>query len=512
MQRLNTERFDEQPAAEGFNRPPQFVKVEANLLRLPLFALHTKGLKNLDGLEIHSQATRNGQTRAYTLRVTRNTASSYPGPLARAAHLAFLSILTERGLPGANPVSWTWRDLCRRIGISSSGRTVQHLKRAIQSTAGLMIHSEDALFSKPTQAPIRTERGVIMHLYEKVAFVDQTLADGSVADANHLWLSDWYLANLNAFFTAPLDHELWKFLDRQSSVASRLYEFLLLNFYAGSGVFRVNYPTLTQFMPLRPKRHFSEAVRQFEPALELLNQSRVIGTTAWQRKKYAVAQVQMARGDRLPSGGKNRVAGDQLIQETFSAPIEVRELRHLKPPEWAIVENFYQLWTGSDLQRPRENEVRQARELVEFYGAGKAKALIPLAVKRMRQKWPDAKTFGAVVAYLPEAAEAFDRQQRVAQQRRAERLREAEAEQQAELGRLAQQEFNVRWQPVWDGLSAEEQTAIRERVLAQKQWLAKIPRLLGPECLKELSIRFEAAAPGVQTSEKPLANGAQVRE
>ena len=91
----------------------------------------------------------------------------------------------------------------------------------------------------------------------EVAFASEALPDGSVADTNHLWLAEWYLANLNALFTAPLDYDLWRRLDEKSSIASRLYEFLLLNFYGGLPVLRIGYEKLAQFLPVRPERYES---------------------------------------------------------------------------------------------------------------------------------------------------------------------------------------------------------------------------------------------------------------
>src|SRR5712692_2275171 len=97
---------EEIPHAGVDKGPPRLVKTEANLLRLPLFALHTKGLKSLDGIACTGRITRDGQTHQFTFRATRNTATLYPGPLARSAHLAFLSIMTEQGLPLQNPLCW----------------------------------------------------------------------------------------------------------------------------------------------------------------------------------------------------------------------------------------------------------------------------------------------------------------------------------------------------------------------------------------------------------------------
>src|SRR3954467_618329 len=82
--------FDRQRA--GANLLPRFIKAEANLLRLPLFALQTKGLKTLDEKECSGPPTRNSETHEFKFIAARNTIPPYPGPLARKAHLAFLSI------------------------------------------------------------------------------------------------------------------------------------------------------------------------------------------------------------------------------------------------------------------------------------------------------------------------------------------------------------------------------------------------------------------------------------
>ena len=70
--------------------------------------------------------------------------------------------------------------------------------------------------------------------------------DGSVADANAVWLSSWYLENLNALYSGPVDYSLWRGLNAHSPIASRLYEFLFFKFYGGRDLLRFNYPTLGQ--------------------------------------------------------------------------------------------------------------------------------------------------------------------------------------------------------------------------------------------------------------------------
>jgi hypothetical protein len=473
------------PAAWEDDLIPHSVRAEANLLRLPLFALHTKRLKTLDGIECSGRITRSGETHQFWFRATRNTATLYPGPLARAAHLAFLSIITEHGTPLHNPITWRWRDLCRRMRIACGGLTVRHLKEAILSTAGLLIHSEYALYSKPDGQPICTRQDGL-HLYERVSFLGSQLPDGNRADTNYLWLSDWYLNNLNAMFTAPLDYSLWQFLDHHSPIASRLYEFLLLNFYSGSPVLRINYETLAKFLPVRPERYRSRARQQLEPAFKLLRATKVLKETAWAKSKAGLAQLHLYRGATLSLTGDPAQIGFRLLEEDFAEGMEVKELRNLKGPEWTLVTDFYQLWAGNTNSRPTSKELEQAAELIAQHGQAKARALIPLVVKRLKEKWPDAKSFGAIARYLPVVAGEYDRQQWNLEKRKQEQLQEQQEWEEA--ARKAKERAAL--QAVWETLPQEEREGIRTLVLAgQPQSLAKHPGLVDKLCLTELAKR-----------------------
>jgi hypothetical protein len=272
------------------------LKAEVNFLRLPVFALSTKGLRTLNGLEVKGVFGRDGEQHEYSFRTARSVDTPYPGPLARAAHLGLLSLGTER-LPVPHPLVWTWRALCRRIGCSPSGTMIGKLKEAIVATASLTIRSRSAIYSRPRKRYLTESEGVF-HLYDRVVFHGGLLPDGTKADLNHLWLADWYRENLDALYAAPLDHELWRWLDARSPIASRAYEFLLVNFYA-SPVVRINYPTLAGFLPVHVKRYQSQAQRQLDPALALLVGAALVETATWTRAKHGVPQLILERGKRL---------------------------------------------------------------------------------------------------------------------------------------------------------------------------------------------------------------------
>lgn len=458
------------------------IAVEANFLRLPLFALHTKGLRNLDGFECRGTTTRGENTWEFMFRTARSTATIYPGPLSRSIHLAFLSLMTEQGRPLTNPISWSWRNLCARLGVQPSGWELRSLKEAIEATAGLTIFSRDALYSKPTGQRLSSRKA--LHLYDTVVFVNETLPDGSTADTNYLWLSQWYLDNLNSLFTAPLDHELWRYLEKQSPIASRLYEFLLINFYSGAPQLRINYPRLAQFLPVRPERYFSRAQQQLEPALEVLAHMHVT-SAQWQKRKQDVAQLHFERGSRLLSSAKARLLPLEAV--TADSSISVREIH--RTPEQNLVGKFYQLWANRPDQRPTRADLSLAKRLLAKYGRTQAQALLPLAVQQLKQHWPGAKTFVAVEQYISEAVEQAQRQTQIETQRRRQTEQERIETQELERQQMAQQQFETHWQPMWEHLSVGEQEAIRNDLLRVHPFLRHAPHQWHFRCLQELARR-----------------------
>jgi hypothetical protein len=478
---------------ESFKLAPRFIKAEANLLRLPLFALQTKGLRTLDGIECRGTISRNNETHNFVLRASRSTATIYPGPLSRAAHLAFLSIATDRGFPLSNPISWGWRDLCRRMGITYSGREVQQLKAAIKATSFLSIESQYAVYSKPTGQMIRTQDEGL-RLYERYTFIGSQFPDGTFAEANYLWLAPWYIDNLNAMFTAPLDYELWRWLDRKSSIASRLYEFLLVNFYSGTPVLRINYEKLAQFLPVKLERYQSSARRQLGPAFRLLELADVIESATWGDSKSGLALLDIRRGEKVTAARDRSSVPLHPLDGEYTGSIEVKEIRNLRPPEWTLVAEFYRLWGGTESYRPTKKELEQAQIIVEQYGPKKAKEIIARAVTTLRKHWPDAKTFGAVQKYLPDAAKQYDQDQLRLEREQQEQARRQREREERERERMEQEQIATIWRPVWERLSEKEQDEIRQSIIGDNVFLRSVPRLVERMCLAELARQREMSS------------------
>ena len=219
----------------------QILKAEATLLRLPIFALAVKGSTSLDGFEFRYSRRRGDRTVESIVRTERDEKDPYPGPLARRVHMAMLSLANDRGFPCDNPITWTWRDLCRRMGLPNSGRRVAELKAAIRATWALKIHGLDTADGRTHETWRR--------LYAEVEFFNEAKADGTSSDANRLWLAPWYLESLNNLHAAPLDYGFWKRLEKVGPLASRLYEYLVPAFYKRDAL-EFAYDRLASAMPV----------------------------------------------------------------------------------------------------------------------------------------------------------------------------------------------------------------------------------------------------------------------
>ena len=460
----------------------QVVRVEASFLRLPLFTLDNKHMRTMDGLRCEGTFRRGGKSFAFSYAVTRNTATYYPGPLARAAHFALLSIATDRGLPVQNPVTFSWRQLCSLMGIQVSGKTVAALREALTATKGLMIESRAALFSKAEDAPLSTDDHTkVINLYDEVEFHGVTRADGSTADTNAVWFSHWYLANLNALYSGPLDYDLWRGLNEKSLIASRLYEFLFFKFYGGHELLRFNYPTLVKFIPVRTERYLSDARKQLDPAFARLTEAGILAKVQWVQSKGGLPQILLHRGSILTAAAVKDRDDVEVGEEDFT----LDRIEDIHVPEWQLVSSFHQAW-GNDSFTPSKAELDLARELLAKHGQSAMQELLPKLVKRLKLKWADAKSFCAIVRYFPEVLQEWQREKRRLEREKQELQQHDQSRQQ--VVKKAQDQAVL--QTLWNALSPAEQEEIRRSVLkGQPASLQKRPAIVERFCLAELARR-----------------------
>ncbi len=445
----------------------QIIKAEATLLRLPIFALAVKGSSSLDGFEFRFSRRKGERTVDSVVRTERDEKIPYPGPLARRVHMAILALAADRGFPCDNPITWTWRELCRQMGLPNSGRRVGELKAAIRATWGLKIHGLDAADSRTHESWRR--------LYVEVEFFNETRADGTSASSNRLWLAPWYLESLNKLHAAPIDYDLWKRLEKVGPLASRLYEYLVPAFYKRDAL-EFAYDRLASAMPVVAETRRSHAIRQFDAALKILKAEQVIGDVTWDAMKgTGRPKLVVTRGALLtPKAGDDAAATRPDQAATASTPAA-----DLPAGAKRLAGEFYRLM--GRVVTPLKSDLVIARDLIARHGLDRAIEVLPDAVRRLRARFRNAETMGALVRYFDEAVLEADRQRQAEQARAEEQARQA-----ADRARTTTDEEQRK--QIWAALPEAWRAAIRQSILQEQPLCQRFPALLELACLQSLTL------------------------
>jgi hypothetical protein len=455
------------------DRSRRILRAEATLLRVPIFALAIKGSASLDGFEFRHSRRRGERTVESVIRTERDEKTPYPGPLSRRVHMAVLSMVTERGFPFENPVAWTWRELCRRMGLPNSGRRDAELKAALRATWGLKIFGMAAVDGQGRA------RESWRRLYAECEFLNEHRADGSVADANRLWLAPWYLDSLNALHSAPVDYALWKRLEQVGPLASRLYEYLIPAFYKREAL-EVAYDRLAAAMPVVAESRRSHAVRQFTPALRALEAEGILAGSGWDAMKgTGRPKLLLTRGPRLAPSGPGVATETGTGTDTAGAASALDSGPDPEAPA-RLANEFYRI-LGKD-HRPLRSDLAVARDLIDRYGTVEARERLPDAVRRLKARFRNAETMGALVRYFEESC-------RESRRRREETARTGDpARRPVPDPDDDPRQDDDRRRVFWAALSEPQRQAIRDAVLADHPPFRRVPALLDAACLQRLTL------------------------
>ena len=238
------------------------LRSEVNGLVFPVFFLSKR--KGTATIEYRTMRHCGGRTEEALWRVTSHPHYGRPGPFAHRVHRAVEQLITERGLPITNPISFSIHDLCRRMGAGTGGTEYRKIKEALVAIKATQIESKGAFYAKSRSRYIDD----IFSLYERVVFAGERLPDGTVTEKTLLWLGSWYLESLNALYVKPLNYRFY--LDLHTPISRRLYEVLGVKFYKVAENprprIRYRYSTLCKLLPATRRHYRSQVYQQLAPA------------------------------------------------------------------------------------------------------------------------------------------------------------------------------------------------------------------------------------------------------
>ncbi|TWT48954.1 hypothetical protein [Botrimarina hoheduenensis] len=436
------------------------LRVESNLLGFPFFALSTKGLARRKYLQVTgTKYLPGGERRDFSLTVSRSATRYYPGPLARKIHYALTDILQDRAAGAGDlltsPVAFSWRNLHERMEVAYHGATsIQRAKDALFDTVGATVFTDSAFMQRSgdSRAAMPT-RETGYHLYDRCVFINDPLATGGVSDKNAVWLADWYLANLNALMTAPIDYHRWLRMNHASPLASRLYEFLLVKFRRDIPFLQINYPYFVSFLPATAHPYRAQAMRQLEEPFRVAREHDVLADVAWGKSVDGQLQLKLWPGRAVTERAS---AGRETQAEDFDR-LTVFEGANDESGESELVRRYHALRFDRSAHRPAAAELGYARELLATYNDKLLHRVLPRVADAMRERFPDGRLLGAARPYFEEVLSAAQR----SESRRQVEAEAAQANEQhdeaAEAAKRARRVEEAKLRALWAGLDRNEQ-------------------------------------------------------
>jgi hypothetical protein len=247
---------------------PDFVRMEKNIAAFGFFTPSSKRIKNVPKI-IRFTQTIDGNRVEAEVKISPNVEYGIPITADQDKYLAFQKIIErckrETGKI-ENPITFSAAELIRLLGQSDAGLNFKEVYEWLDLMQGTQIKSQGAIWIAGKKR-FATD---VFNLFSRVKRVGDELDDGTVADKNYVWLSDWYLENLNAHYLLPVDFESYKKL--KNNIAKALIPLLQVWLFASreTGSFEKRYSEICQVLNIKIYKYVSDIKRFFGRSLDEL--------------------------------------------------------------------------------------------------------------------------------------------------------------------------------------------------------------------------------------------------
>ena len=263
---------------------PEFVRMEKNIAAFGFFTPTSKRSKDTPPKIIKFTQIIDGNRAEAKVTIAGNTLYGMPTTADQDKYLAFQKILErikrEKGKI-ENPIAFTSAELLQLLGHTDGGSNFKDVEEWCDVMASTYIKSEGAMWIAGKKK-FASDSFVI---FQRVRRTGQELDDGTTADRNYIWLSDWYLENINSYYLLPIDFDSYKQL--KNNIAKALIPLLQIWLYASreQGVFEKRYDELCQILNIAQYSYPSKIKEKLAPSFnELIKQEYL---TDWEVSETA---------------------------------------------------------------------------------------------------------------------------------------------------------------------------------------------------------------------------------
>ncbi|MEJ7863249.1 MAG: replication initiator protein A [Pyrinomonadaceae bacterium] len=260
---------------------PDFVRIEKNIAAFGFFTPSSKRIKNVAKVIKFTQTIDGNRVEA-EVKISPNIEYGIPITADQDKYLAFQKIIErskrEKGRV-ENPITFSSAELIKLLGQSDAGLNFREVYEWLDLMQGTQIKSQGAVWIAGKKR-FATD---VFNLFSRIKRVGDELDNGTVADKNYVWLSDWYLENLNAHYLLPVDFESYKQL--KNNISKALIPLLQVWLYASreTGTFEKRYSEVCQVLNIKNYTYISDIKRFFGRSLDELVRHGYLSN--WEVKK-----------------------------------------------------------------------------------------------------------------------------------------------------------------------------------------------------------------------------------
>ena len=247
----------------------EVVRVEKNLNTIGFFTPSSKKLAGVSSKKVMIQVrSSTGQRVDAQATIFPSAEFGLPTTADQDKYFAFQKLIERWREPGGaitNPVRFTSASMLELLGMTQGGKNYQDISVWLRRMTFTGIESEGVVFLAGKKKYARD----MFHVFQRAVAVGEVLEDGTVAQENYVWLSDWQLDNLNNRHTLPINYDVYKTL--QLHIGKALLPLLQLWFYASREQYtEKRYMPLCSLLGIQHYQTVSRIRQQIGPSLEEL--------------------------------------------------------------------------------------------------------------------------------------------------------------------------------------------------------------------------------------------------
>ncbi len=253
------------------NTARTIVRVEKNVNTFGFFTPSSKRLRTASKTVALQVRTDDGQRVQAKATIYPAAELGLPTTADQDKYFAFQKIIEQirkqQGLV-ANPVQFSSAAMIEILGMTDGGRNYREIWEWLRRMTLTGVESEGVVYFAGRKKYARD----LFHVFQRSVAIGEVLEDGTVAEENYVWLSEWQLENVNNRHTLPIDYDVYRTL--QSHIAKALVPLLQIWFYASrrDQCAERKYSDLCSLLGLQCFKALSRIRQQLGPSLEELRE------------------------------------------------------------------------------------------------------------------------------------------------------------------------------------------------------------------------------------------------